>query len=276
MRSARRLKLGRKAILTGAVTAAIGFAGATAAVGAWGGSVTIDGGISLRSANLKCPGGMVRLGHVFDANASIYPGDPVPTVEQVATVPVDGFLLEKVTTGTHTGTHLSAPGHFLEGATTVDKLPAEDFAWPVRVIDVRQRVANAPEFQVSINDIRAFEHRHGRIPEGALVVLYTGFQDKFGTPAFLDAAPGFSEAAINFLFDNREIKAVGSDTFGPDASSDVDLLASTAVYAHGGVTIEVMAGLDQLNPTGDIVMAPTTALRDGSGFLTDPLGCRRS
>ncbi|MDH4145320.1 MAG: cyclase family protein [Acidimicrobiia bacterium] len=227
-------------------------------------------------AALSCPGGMVRLSHEFDENASIFPGDPSPEIEVLFTAEDDGFLLESVKTGTHTGTHLSAPGHFIAGATTVDDLPASDFAWPAYVVDVTERVATNPDFQLSVADIRALERTQGTIPAGALVILRTGFDARFGTPAYLDTAPGFSGAAVSWMFKQRDIKGVASDTFGPDATSDENFMASYRAYQAGGITIENMAGVGQLHRTGDVVIASTVRLADGSGYQTDPLGCLRS
>jgi kynurenine formamidase len=227
-------------------------------------------------AALKCPGGMARLSQVLTTTAPIFPGDPVPAIDINNTIAADGFLVEKVTFGTHTGTHLSAPGHFIEGATTVDDLPASSFVFPAYVIDIRARTAADPDFQLSVAEVKAYERQVGSIPKGALVILYTGFQARWPGESYSDTAPGISEAAVNWLFSARRIKGVGSDTFGPDASSDTDFAASTAVYTNGGVTIENMAGLDQLHKRGDIVMAPTVRLVDGSGYQNDPIACLRS
>ena len=263
--------------LIGVLTAAaclLGSAGVAAAVAVHNRPVDIrtDGS----DAALRCPGGMARLSLILDQNAPIFPGDPVPEITQWSSIPVEGFLLERMSIGTHTGTHLSAPGHFIEGATTVDQLPASNFAWPAYVIDVRARVAQDPDFQLSTTEIRAYERAVGRIPNGALVILFTGFEDRWPTPAYSETAPGISAAAIEWLFSARRIKGVGSDTFGPDATSDTGFAASTAVFSHGGVTIENMNGIDQLHRRGDIVIAPTVRLVNGSGYQNDPLGCLRS
>jgi kynurenine formamidase len=227
-------------------------------------------------ASLRCPGGMVRLSHVLDTNAPLFPGDPTPSIEINNTIAADGYKLEKVTFGTHTGTHLSAPGHFIEGATNVDALPAGAFVFPAYVIDVRARTAANSDFQLSVADVKAYERQVGSIPKGALIVLYTGFQNRWPGASYSETAPGISAAAVNWLFANRRIKGVGSDTFGPDATSDTALAASTAVFTNGGVTIENMDGLNQLHKRGDIVMAPTVRLVNGSGYQNDPLGCLRT
>ncbi len=265
----------KKKLLIGAIAISTMLASAGIAIAQIGGTTVTGGSTGSSPAQLSCPGGIVRLGQVFSESASVFPGDPVPDINIAFDYVPDFFRLETVFTGTHTGTHLSAPSHFIAGATTVDQLPAKDFAWPVYVIDVRSRMAN-PNFKLSRQDIKNYEIANGPIPSGALVALLTGYGSRYGTPAYLDTAPGFAAPAIDFMFKERFIKGIGTDTFGPDATSDTRFAASTAVYANGGITIENMRGLEQLHINGDIVIAPTTALLNGSGFLTDPLGCRRA
>ncbi|MCB0995212.1 MAG: cyclase family protein [Acidimicrobiales bacterium] len=230
------------------------------------------------AANMSCPGGMARLSQVFDESASIFPGDPPPVIDVVFTVGTDGFLLEEVTTGTHTGTHLDAPAHFHEGAVTVDDLTAEQLVFTPYVIDVRDRVAAATTveeaaFQLTWDEIREYERRNGRIPAGSMVILFTGFQYLFGTEAYLGDAPGFAPEAVQRLFDERGAKGVGSDTFGPDATTDEDYLATETALANGGVVLTNLANLDVLHVTGDLIMSPAVRLRDGSGYQVDVLAC---
>ena len=149
-----------------AAVAVAGSLGVAGTVSALGNGVDISSGGS--NARLSCPGGMVRLSQVLDEDAVIFEGDPVPTIEPFATIDPDFFLAEKVSIGTHTGTHLSAPGHFIEGAPTIDDLAGSEFAWPAYVIDVQDRVAQDPDFQLSAQEIRTYERQVGKIPKGAL------------------------------------------------------------------------------------------------------------
>lgn len=251
--------------------------GLTVAAGtavAVGGGVTIRGGDG-GGAALTCPRGMARLGHVFDENASVFPGDPAPSITIVANIPANGFLVEEVKTGTHTGTHIDAPGHFIEGARTVDDLRAEEFVWPAYVIDVRDRMAATPDdgFQLSVADIRAYEQANGRIKKGSMVIIRTGFDAFFGTPAYLGSAPGFSGDAVNWMVANRQIGGVGSDTFGPDATSDANFEATYNILAADKVALPGLNNLQALQVKGDVIIASAVALKDGSGYQTDPLAC---
>jgi kynurenine formamidase len=253
-------------------TALVGIAAATGV--AANNAVRISGGDN-SGAKLECPRGMVRLGQKFSVNASVFPGDPSPEIRLAATIDPDGFLVEEVKTGTHTGTHLDAPGHFIVGGRTVDDLAAEEFVWPAYVIDVRARMAASTDdaFQLSIDDIRAFERQNGKIKKGSMVIIQTGFDKFFGTPAFLGDAPGFSAEAVQWMVDQRNIGGIGSDTFGPDATSDADFGATFTILENDRVALPGLNNLDALQAKGDIIMAPTVALLDGSGYQTDPLGC---
>lgn len=227
-------------------------------------------------AKLECNGGMTRLGHVFDETASLFPGDPAVQIDVLNTIPVDFFLLENVSTGTHTSTHIDAPGHFIEGARTIDELRAEEFVWPVYVIDVRDRMAaEGPDFQLTIEDIEAWEDENKKInKDGGLVIIQTGFETKFGTAAYVDdVAPGFSGAAVQWLFDERNISGVGSDSLGPDASTDELFDATFTALANDGISMPGLRNVDSLNTHGDIIIASAVALRDGSGYQVDPLAC---
>ncbi len=226
-------------------------------------------------AKLECPRGLARLGHPFDQNASVFPGDPAPHISLAATIEDNGFLVEEVTTGTHTGTHLDAPGHFIAGGRTVDQLAGSELVWPVYVIDVRQRMAATEDdgFQLSVADIRAYEKQNGKIKNGSMVVIRTGFDAFFGTPAFLNPAPGFSGAAVQWLVEQRNVGGIGSDTFGPDATSDTDFAATYTILNNNRVALPGLNNLEALQVKGDILMAPTVALRNGSGYQTDPLAC---
>jgi kynurenine formamidase len=261
---------------TSTVVMAVGFVAAMAVTGvAAGNGFRLSGGGN-SGAKLDCPGGLARLGHVFDQNASIFPGDPAPIITFAATIEANGFLVENVSTGTHTGTHIDAPGHFIAGGRTVDELAASDLVWPLYIVDVRQRMATTEDdgFQLSSADIRAYERQNGKIKNGSMVVIRTGFDAFFGTPAFLDAAPGFSGEAVQWLVDHRNVGGIGSDTFGPDATSDADFSATFTILNNDRVALPGLNNLGAMQIKGDIIMAPTVALKDGSGYQTDPLGCQ--
>ena len=230
-------------------------------------------------ASLNCPGGVTSLEHIFDESNSMFPGDPETHISLAATVQNDGYQVEAVELGTHTGTHIDAPGHFIQGGRLLDDLRARELVMPVYVIDVRARIAQVlstggtPDFQLSVGDIKAVEKAQGRIPARALVVIQTGFDAYFGTPAYDDPAPGCSGDTVQWLVDNRNVSGLGSDTYGPDATSDGDFMATYTILLNDGIAVPGLDNVSQLNRTGDILILSPVRLRDGSGFQINPLAC---
>jgi len=240
-------------------------------------------------ARLTCPGGMTRLGHELDENMTLFAGDPAVHISDEYTVAEDFFLVEDIGTGAHAGTHLDVPAHFIAGGRTIDELTADEFVWPVYKIDVRKAEFAEGEIPfIEASDIRAYERRFGRIPRGALVVLQTGAEEFWGAETVAQDADdnvanvddffdfpnaGFSAAAVQWLFDNRNIDGIGSDAYGPDAAGDENFDATFTALANDGVALVAIKNLDSVSVRGDLIMAPTVALADGSGFSTDPVAC---
>jgi kynurenine formamidase len=193
----------------------------------------------------------------------LFPGDPPFRYTIVDTIAKDGYLLERITSlGTHTGTHISAPAHFVPGAPYLSQLDEGWTLMPLVVLDVRARIAKqGGDFLVGVGDLHVFEHRHGRIPRGGCVLLLTGFSTHFSrrrdpgrADDYFDPAPGFSGDAVRWLFERRHIRATGADTFGPDATSDEDFSATSTTLELGGITVEnVGPGLARMRPFGDWV-----------------------
>ncbi|WP_085833886.1 cyclase family protein [Clostridium merdae] len=70
-------------------------------------------------------------------SADVYPGDPIPWYEQVSRIDTgDDYNLSAFYTGSHSGTHLDAPRHFLEDGDTIDRLHPSNFIGPCTVITV--------------------------------------------------------------------------------------------------------------------------------------------
>lgn len=220
--------------------------------------------------------GLVFLSHVNDpATTPIFPGDPEFTLTTMATVPVDGFYMQYVQEGEHTGTHWGAPAHFQEGGLTADQLDAEDLYLPAVKIDVRAQAAADADYAVTVDDLRAWERSHGRIPRGAAVVAWTGWEARWGSAAYpnLDGdgvihQPGFSVEAAQWLIDTGRLArrgALGTDTFGPDRGIDDTYGVSTLLYAEHRISLENLANLASLPATGAWVLVGAPINHAGSG-----------
>lgn len=168
---------------------------------------------------------LISLSHVNDpATTPLFPGDPPFALDSAATHDRDGYHLQYVRQGEHTGTHWGAPGHFNPGEPLADDLDPDDFLLPAVTIDVRDRCADDPDYAVTIADVEAWEARHGRIPDESMVIIWTGWDARWGTPAYanLDAGgvphqPGFAVETVRWLAQTGRIGrrgGTGTDTFG--------------------------------------------------------------
>jgi kynurenine formamidase len=224
-------------------------------------------------ANLR----LVSLSHVNDpATTTLFPGDPEFRLEVMATVPVDGFYMQLVTEGEHTGTHWGAPAHFEEGGLTADQLDPMDLYLPAVKVDIRNKAAQNADYAVTVADLKGWEQRYGRIPNGAAVILWTGWEAKWGTDAYanLDAdgvihQPAFSPAAVDWLISTGRLGkrgALGTDTFGPDLGTDPNYEVSVMLYHKHRISLENLNNLEALPTKGAyaLVGAPMNAAGSGS------------
>ena len=219
---------------------------------------------------------LVSLSHVMDPATTVpYPGDPPFAVQTVATLAEDGFYLQAVRQGEHTGTHWGAPGHFPAGAPLADELEPDDLFLPAVKIDVRDRCARDADYAVTVDDLRSWERRHGRIPDESMVVIWTGWDARWGTAAYLNFGPdgrihqpGFAPTAVRWLIDTGRLGhrgGTGTDAFGPDVGTDTTYAVSRLVYREHRISLEVLANLAALPPTGAHILCGGQINRAGSG-----------
>ena len=261
--------------------------GAAGVAGVLGGSLAGGATAGATSGGWPGRGGrapeLIFLSHVNDpATTSIFPGDPEFMLETMATVPVDGFYMQYVCEGEHTGTHWGAPAHFQEGGLTADQLDPGDLFLPAVKIDVRDRAAVDPDYGVTIDDVQRWTRRHGRIPRGAAVILWTGWEDKWGTDAYpnLDAdgvihQPGFMPDTVEWLIETQRLDergALGTDTFGPDRGIDDTYGASVLLYDRHRISLENLANLASLPATGAWVLVGGPRHKAGSGSTSTIYG----
>ena len=219
---------------------------------------------------------VTSLSHVNDpATTPVFPGDPAFTLEAAATIEADGFFLQYVREGEHTGTHWGAPAHFQPGGLTADQLEPADLFLPAVKIDVRRQAEADADYALTVADLLDWERRHGAIPRGSAVILWTGWEAKWGTPAYVNAddagvphQPGFGVDAARWLIDNRRIDvrgALGSDTFGPDLGIDGNYAVSTLLHDRHRISLENLANLGSIPETGAFVLVGGPINRGGSG-----------
>jgi len=176
----------------------------------------------------------------------------------------------------HVGTHLDAPFHFAEGKWTVEQIPLGRTVGAGIVIDVRRQAESDRDYQVRVEDLQAWEKKHGRIPKDAIALVHTGWsrywgdrKRTFGTDAPGDVQnlhfPGVSKEAAEFLTSERRIKAIGIDTPSIDHGPSRDFIAHRVFGAANVPVFENVAFLERVPAKGATIFALPMKIQGGSG-----------
>lgn len=212
------------------------------------------------------------LTHVFRDGFPVY-GFDNPSRQTLVTVPNDGFYAQQWTFAEHSGTHLDAPGHFVEGNRLVDELRAEELIVPLVVIDISARAADDADAEVTPDDVHRFEHGHGRIPRGALVCMYSGWEERVGSqddyrntgPDGKFHFPGFGIDAVDWLLGHRQIAGVGVDTLSLDNGPSQTFAVHFAVLGADRYGVENLRNLSRIPPRGATAFVGVIPWEEGSG-----------
>ena len=215
----------------------------------------------------------MNLSHPLSPQIPHWPGDPPVEFEEWTEIERDGFHLRRFSMGEHAGTHLTAPASFHADGRTVDEFPAEELVRPAVVIDVREQCRANPDFALTVADLTAWESRYGSIPSGSVVLLLTGWSQRWGNPAAYlgtDASgglhfPGFGAAAAALLVNERGASGLGTDTVGVEPGMDGSFSVSKLVLARPRIVLENLANLSRLPATGAHLVIGMLPLLGGSG-----------
>ena len=190
-----------------------------------------------------------------------------------------GWYWNNFSCGEHTGTHFDAPVHWVTGKdypnNAVDTIDPARFIGPACVIDASAEVAQNPDWTLSVEFIEAWEARHGRIPAGAWVFLRTDWSKRINDPAAYvnmreDGAhtPGPTQAAVELLV-ARDVRGFGVETINTDAGQSyawtVPYPCHTLMHGANKFGLQCLNNLDQLPPTGAVILSAPLKIKAGSG-----------
>lgn len=176
----------------------------------------------------------------------------------------------------HGGTHFDAPIHFFATGMPVHDVPLESVIAPAVTIDVSAKAAEDPDYRLTAEDVLDFEARHGEIEEGMIVLLRTGWSERWpDTAAYMGddtpgdvsglSFPGYGVAAARLLVERRGVAVLGIDTASIDHGPSKDFAVHVLAAARNVGALENLAGLEQLPPRGFTVFALPIKIEGGSG-----------
>ncbi|MEG4393910.1 cyclase family protein [Microcoleus sp. BROC3] len=229
----------------------------------------------LKSNNLKtiAYSQIVDLTHAIHPNIPTWAGDPATEFETVSQIEKHGYFLRKFSMGEHSGTHINAPNSFYAGGTSIDSYAPQSLVSPAIAIDIREQSLANPDYTLTIDDVLNWERQHKLIEPENLVLLYTGWQEKWDDErSFFNRDesgichfPGFGKAATQFLLEERSIAGIGTDTHGVDTGRDESFAVNKLVLEKQRIVLENLANLDLLLADEITLVIGILRLLGGSG-----------
>lgn len=238
-------------------------------------------GIDLASARL------VDLSHTYDETTLYWPTSPTPfQLTELARGPSEGgyfYSAYSFCTPEHGGTHIDAPFHFSENGATTAEIPLRRLIAPGVVIDMTHQsdladlAGGNADARLELDTVREWESKNGAVPEGAIVILRTGWGKRwadgalsyFGDDTPQDASnlhfPGYGEEAARYLVEERRVGALGIDSASIDHGPSQDFIVHRIAAARGVPSLENVARAEELPEKGFWVIALPIKIGKGSG-----------
>ncbi len=174
------------------------------------------------------------LTHHLRNGMPVYPGDPLPSFESCATLQRDGVNLTKLVMGSHTGTHLDAPKHFIQDGIGIDQIPPSKLIGEAYVADLSKKEIGSG---ITAEDLRELR---GPIGPDDIVACYTGCSKRWGDDSVRKNYTYITADAADYLV-SRRIRAVGIDFLSVEKFKAAEPVAHRILLSNGIFIIESLS-----------------------------------
>ena len=177
---------------------------------------------------------IIDLTHTITPEMPVYPGSVSPSLTPSNTMNRDGFRETLLTLPSHSGTHMDAPFHMLHQGSSLEVLPASQFCGRAVVLDVSHL---PPQSRITVDCLRS---QDGHLLGTDYVLLYTGWEKKWGTEAYYDDTfPVLDEEAAKYLV-SCGLKGMGTDALSVDPLATKDFPVHRTLLGGGLVIVECL------------------------------------
>jgi arylformamidase len=188
-----------------------------------------------------------------------YPGHPVVEITQLARFGYEGKETRRIVLGTHTGTHIDAPRHYIEGGATVESISPEVLCGPARLLDFSERTG-----AVDNGALRSAMAERSDLPRERVLIRFDG-DKRLGSFDYYKRQPWVTEDGARWLV-KTGCKLIGLDTPMPDSYDDIATMPIHKLLLGAGIVIvEYMVNLKSIQAeTFQLIVAPLK-IKDGDG-----------
>lgn len=164
---------------------------------------------------------------------------------QMGAVGCVGRNTSKISIGSHAGTHMDAPRHFIPDGETIDRVPISVMLGEAQLVDFRSIRESG---FVTIDAIRS-------IKLSERMIFDFGWSKNWGSDAFYHNYPYFSDEAADYLSNSGVVKLIGMDTPSPD-DSRIKLFTSEDSKIHkkflsSGIVLVEYLNLSEVKEYGE-------------------------
>lgn len=192
---------------------------------------------------------VLDLTHTISNGMPVYPGTRPPHLTAACTCREHGFRETKLEILTHVGTHIDAPAHLYDGKTTLDAFPADQFIGSALVIDCRHVGEGG---RITMAELAPYG---AAVDEVDFLLFCTGWDKKWGTPAYFGAYPVVDDAVFERILKGH-YKGIGFDHISLDPITDAALTYHHALFAQKEIiNIENLKDLHLLLGEGPVTFA---------------------
>ena len=203
----------------------------------------------------------VDLTHPIKTDMQTYPDDPAVTRSDHATHDKDGYHVETLSCGSHTGTHIDAPLHTEADGDPLAAFSVDRFVFDAVRIDCRDCVAREPITPNRLPDGDA-------LADAEMVVCWTGWDTYWNTDRYLDHPYVGPETAARCADHNL---AVGIDALSPDPTpieraddEATEFAAHHALLGSDCLIVENLTNLGRVSERFELRAYPLALGGDGA------------
>jgi arylformamidase len=209
----------------------------------------------------------VDLTHELHNGMPIYPGDPKPSFVSYSTLEKEGVNLTKLTLGSHTGTHIDAPRHFIPNGIGVDRIPPSRLFGEAFVGDMSSKPTGSG---ITSQDLR--EALGGKVAKDDIVIIYTGCSEHWDDELMRRNYTYLTGDAAQYLVSKR-IRAVGIDYLSVEKFGASAPVAHKTLLGNGIFIIESLSmATKQFVQQRILMICMPIKLQDGDGAPSRIIG----
>ena len=187
---------------------------------------------------------ILDLSHTITSDMPLWPGTPHPEFSPLATIADDGYAEQSICVSSHTGTHLDAPCHIIDGGLSLDRFEAGRFYGRGVVIDASSAECNP----LTIERLQPYAAAVGK---SDFVLFHTGWARFWGQDQYNRGYPVLDFSSASWLA-GFALKGVGVDCPSFDNADSTDYPIHRCLLSAGLLLIENLTNIHLL-PTSFFV-----------------------